>query len=346
MVRLRPFGLREQSANQFDLWAGKNYCRPDGNICATEKGMQRLTNGRIRILVLGATLGGLVGAASMRSLSAQQGQRPAPPQGYITGVVRSDSVPQAGVWVIAETKDLPTPFMKIVVTDDQGRFMLPELPAPPTASGCAAMASSTRRRCRSSRRPTSLTLKRHAARTPQEAAKVYPGNYWLSLLEPPAAHEFPGNGTKRPWRRDADAESLDQLAQVRLQLLPSARQSAHAQRRSHLQGEARAEVARRSVGVAARNRRARHGDVPVLTNQGKARPLQGLPTGPSASRTAKSRRRRRDRAGIERNVVLTLWDWGTDHSFMHDEITTDKTSSDGKRRTDRSTRCRPATARS
>ena len=59
--------------------------------------MVRLMNGRMRILVLGATLGGLVGAASMRSLSAQQGRRPASSQGYITGVVRSDSVPQAGV---------------------------------------------------------------------------------------------------------------------------------------------------------------------------------------------------------------------------------------------------------
>ena len=28
--------------------------------------------------------------------------------------------------------------------------------------------------------------------------------------------------------------------------------------------------------------------------------------------------------GVERNVVVTLWDWGTDHSFMHDEISTDK----------------------
>jgi len=28
--------------------------------------------------------------------------------------------------------------------------------------------------------------------------------------------------------------------------------------------------------------------------------------------------------GVERNVVVTLWDWGTDNSFMHDEISTDK----------------------
>ena len=49
--------------------------------------------------------------------------------GYITGTVQGAKGPEAGVWVIAETKDLPTGFIKIVVTDDQGRFMLPELPA-------------------------------------------------------------------------------------------------------------------------------------------------------------------------------------------------------------------------
>ena len=66
-----------------------------------------------------------VGLASLEG--RLQGQRPAP-QGYITGVVRSSQGPEAGVWVIAETKDLPTNFIKIVVTDDQGRFMVPELP--------------------------------------------------------------------------------------------------------------------------------------------------------------------------------------------------------------------------
>ena len=46
----------------------------------------------------------------------------------IGGVVTGASGPEAGVWVIAETTDLPTKFAKIVVTDDQGRYMLPELP--------------------------------------------------------------------------------------------------------------------------------------------------------------------------------------------------------------------------
>ena len=44
------------------------------------------------------------------------------------GVVSGPRGPEAGVWVIAETKDLPTNLVKIVVTDDQGRYVLPDLP--------------------------------------------------------------------------------------------------------------------------------------------------------------------------------------------------------------------------
>src|SRR5580692_10252607 len=51
------------------------------------------------------------------------------PPGYITGTVTGEKGPEAGVWVIAETSALPTNFIKIVVTNDQGRYMLPELPA-------------------------------------------------------------------------------------------------------------------------------------------------------------------------------------------------------------------------
>src|SRR5687768_2325816 len=44
------------------------------------------------------------------------------------GVVRSANGPEGGVWVIAETTDLPTKFAKIVVTDEAGRYVMPELP--------------------------------------------------------------------------------------------------------------------------------------------------------------------------------------------------------------------------
>ena len=48
--------------------------------------------------------------------------------GVITGTVTSANGPEAGVWVIAETDDLETVFRKIVVTNDDGQYLLPELP--------------------------------------------------------------------------------------------------------------------------------------------------------------------------------------------------------------------------
>ena len=65
---------------------------------------------------------------------AVQGQQPASQPGGSTGIGgtvinTASGGPEAGVWVIAETKSLPVPFRKIVVTDDQGRFLVPDLPA-------------------------------------------------------------------------------------------------------------------------------------------------------------------------------------------------------------------------
>ena len=247
------------------------------------------------------------------------------PDGLPFGRRPSAQGPEGGVWVIAETKDLPTNFIKIVVTDDQGRFMLPELP-PATyrvwVRGYGLVDSTA---VETKPRADSLTLTAIVAKTPLEAAQVYPGNYWLRCSSRPRPKSFRDRTRGQRTRTgDADAEPLDQLAQIGLQLLPSARQQAHAQRRPRAEGEAGAQDTRRGVGMAARHRRPRKLDYAVINNQGKERSLKAyadwtervakgdVPPAPSRP------------SGVERNLVVTLWDVGDDHSFMHDEISTDK----------------------
>ena len=69
-------------------------------------------------------------ATAYLAVSAQQARAPEVAIGAadLGGVVTGASGPEAGVWVIAETSDLPTKFAKMVVTDERGRYVVPELP--------------------------------------------------------------------------------------------------------------------------------------------------------------------------------------------------------------------------
>src|SRR5580704_5618291 len=72
-------------------------------------------------------------AAALAGVPAQLSAQQAPPGVTIGttdlgGVVTGPNGPEAGVWVIAETSDLPTRYAKIVVTDGQGRYVVPDLP--------------------------------------------------------------------------------------------------------------------------------------------------------------------------------------------------------------------------
>src|SRR2546430_13545623 len=76
------------------------------------------------VIVLGVLL-----AATLTGVrAAQQSGAVRVGNADIGGVVTSPKGPEAGVWVIAETTDLPTKLVKIVVTDDQGRYLVPDLP--------------------------------------------------------------------------------------------------------------------------------------------------------------------------------------------------------------------------
>src|SRR5436305_1547015 len=111
----------------------------------------------------------------------------------IGGVVTGPNGPEAGVWVIAETTDLPTKFVKIVVTDDRGRYVVPDLPKATYSvwvRGYGLVDSSKARTA-----PGKIVnLKSVVAPNAATAAEYYPAIYWYSMLRVPDKREFPGTG--------------------------------------------------------------------------------------------------------------------------------------------------------
>jgi hypothetical protein len=110
-------------------------------------------------------------------------------------VVTSTAGPEAGVWVMAEATDLPTKYAKIVVTDDAGRYVIPDLPKAKYKVWVRGygLVDSARVDAEPGRE---LALQAALAPTPAEAAKYYPGMYWYGMLKIPAADQFPSTGDK------------------------------------------------------------------------------------------------------------------------------------------------------
>jgi uncharacterized membrane protein YeaQ/YmgE (transglycosylase-associated protein family) len=117
--------------------------------------------------------------------------------GTIGGVVASSKGPEAGVWVVAETNDLGTKFVKIVVTNDQGRYLIPELPQATYQVWVRGygLVDSTPVQAAPGKQ---LNLTAVIAPSAKEAAKYYPAVYWLSLIKVPDKSEFPMKPTPMP----------------------------------------------------------------------------------------------------------------------------------------------------
>src|SRR5215468_5874094 len=109
----------------------------------------------------------------------------------IGGVVRGANGPEAGVWVIAETRDLPTRFTRSVVTDDQGRYVLPDLPKAKYkiwARGYGLVDSP-----KVDGQPgQQLNLTAVPAPNETAAAQYYPAIYWYSMMKMPGSDQFGG----------------------------------------------------------------------------------------------------------------------------------------------------------
>src|SRR5499426_3028030 len=128
-------------------------------------------------------------AGSAIEVRAQQAAAPAIDADDIGGVVTGPRGPEAGVWVIAETTDLPTRYAKMVVTDDQGRYVVPDLPKAKYKVWVRGygLVDSPKVEAEPGKQ---LNLKAVPAPSEAEAAKYYPAIYWYSMLKIPDASQF------------------------------------------------------------------------------------------------------------------------------------------------------------
>lgn len=239
----------------------------------------------------------------------------------IGGLVRGVNGPEAGVWVIAETDEFDTLFRKIVVTDDDGRYVLPDLPSADYYVWVRGYGLRDSEPVRSTPGST-LDLQAVQAANPREAAQVYPANYWYSLIEVPPENEFPGtgdsgNGISPGMRTQANwIDGLKQGCQLCHQLGNQAtREIANL---SDFETTATAWTHRVKAGqrggmmsaglgrFGADHAIASYADWTDRIMAGEVPPMPPRPQ------------------GQERNVVLTMWEWGGETGYIHDEVSSDK----------------------
>src|SRR6195256_2731820 len=149
-----------------------------------------------RALYFSVVLVALLSVLSLSGLSARQnGGGVRIDADDIGGVVTGARGPEAGVWVIAESRGLPTTLRKTVVTDDQGRYLVPDLPKGDYdvwVRGYGLVDSPKVKTTPGQR----VNLKAVAAPDKRAAAEYYPAQYWFSLLQLPPKSDFPGTGAK------------------------------------------------------------------------------------------------------------------------------------------------------
>ena len=237
----------------------------------------------------------------------------------IGGVVTGANGPEAGVWVIAETNELPTKYAKMVVTDDLGRYVIPDLP---TANYSVwvrgyGLVDSPKMRAKPGRY---LDLKAIPAPNEAEAAHYYPAIYWYSMMNIPDQSQFGGKSnipeklTQVDWlkqMKNIGCIGCHQLGQESTRTIP-------------------AQFGHFNSGEEAWMRRVQSGQSgEQMTNQ-LAGNFGGAPfkyLGEWTDRIAKGELPKSKPSrpqGVERNVVVTSWEWGEADRYLHDEIASDR----------------------
>ncbi len=262
-------------------------------------------------------------AFSLTTISARQPAAIAVDGDDIGGVVRSSKGAEAGVWVIAETKDLPTPFVRIVVTDDQGRYLLPDLPKAGYSVFVRGYGLVDSNRVNATP-GKALNLTAVIAPNDHAAAQYYPAGHWLSLLRIPEAGEFPGTGpqgnginpnvkSQQDWVRMIKSGGCTACHQLgtkgtreipkELGTFPSLQ---HAWERRLASGQAGAQMLNGLNNLGKERALLLFADWTDRINRGEVPPAPPRPQ------------------GIERNVVITMWDWADPKAYLHDVVSTDR----------------------
>ena len=259
------------------------------------------------------------------SLAAQNATRPglALDADDIGGTVTGPAGPEAGVWVIAETSDLPTKFARIVVTDDRGQYVVPDLPAAKYTlfvRGYGLVDSAKVPAARGA----FVDLKAVPAPDARTAAQIYPAGYWLSLLHVPDQSEFPGTG---PTGNGISSNLKAQGDWIRLVKSGGCTGC-------HQLGTRGTRQIPKELGVfptskAAWERRIMSGQagsnmISTIAQFGKDRALQMFADWTDRIAAGEVPPTPPRPQGIERNVVITEWDWASPTVYLHDQVSTDR----------------------
>ena len=267
----------------------------------------------------------LIATASLIGLTAceQAGGDVAIDDDDIGGVVTGPNGPEAGVWVIAETTDLPTAFNRIVVTDDEGRYLLPDLPDATYdvwVRGYGLIDSEKQSVTPGSTHDLTAVI----APDPHAAAQYYPAGYWLSLISVPDKDQFPGTGPDG----NGISPAMESQAQW-IRYLKSGGCTACHQLGTKATREIPSQLGEFATTAAGWERRIKSGQAGGSMVGGLSR--MGLEAGlemfadwtdrivagevpPAPPRPS----------GVERNVVISQWDWADPKAYLHDQISTDK----------------------
>jgi hypothetical protein len=232
----------------------------------------------------------------------------------IAGVVTSSDGPEAGVWVIAETDDLGTRFARIVVTDDRGRYLVPDLPEAGYRIWVRGYGLTDSEPVPAARGQT-IDLSATVAPDLATAARVYPAAYWFAMMDLPTEEEVAaldgGMEFYLTWVKNMGCVGCHQLGNEATRTIPEAFAGIESSEEAWARRISSGQAGGNMIGIATRTLRG-------LPLKYLAEWTDRIAAGALPAHTPERP------SGIERNVVATIRDWSSPQFYMHDLSGTDR----------------------